>query len=320
MAHAKGAGRHVAKAVGYQEPVPGFHAQRLTAMTALTEDASGVHESHTPLLGPPVERVAPFKARLNLTWELAVVSFKLKYAGSILGYVWSLVKPLLLFGMLYLIFAKFLLRNQITPQENFPAELLVGIVVWTFFSEATTSAVASVVQNADMVNKTSFPRWILVLSATLTALMTMAINMALVVVVAVIFGWFHAQLSVLLVIPLVLELYLLALGLGFGLAAAYVKFRDVQHVWDLLLQLLFYASGIIFPLSLLSAGAVRLMMLNPVAQVVEDVRRALVTRAIPWSADVLGWHLLIPLGLVAFVVAAGVLVFRGMSKRFAENL
>src|SRR5437899_2448288 len=147
---------------------------------AVTDETSGAVLS--PLLQPWPERVSGLRAELNLARELAVTSFKLKYAASTLGYVWSLLKPLMLYGMMYLVFAFFLLRNRITPQENFAAQLLVGIVIWFFFNEATHAALTSVVANTDMLRKAYFPRWILVVAALVSSTMTLAVNMVLILV------------------------------------------------------------------------------------------------------------------------------------------
>ncbi|MBJ7608241.1 MAG: ABC transporter permease [Candidatus Dormibacteraeota bacterium] len=274
----------------------------------------------SPLLAPWAESPSTVRSYLSLIRELAVTSFKLKYAGSVLGYIWSLIKPLMLFGMMYLIFAAFLLKGRTSSAENFPVELLVAIVLWTFFADATTTALASIAGNGDMIRKAYFPRWILVVASTMSAAMTLIVNAVLIFVLGLLFHWYQVGWQSLLLIPLLLELYVLSLGIGMLLAALYVYYRDLGHIWEILLQLLFYLSAIIFPFSLLSPQLQGLAAMNPVAQIIEDARRAVVSSAIPWSTDLLGRRLVVPLVLVIGALGVGIWSFQVLSKRFGERL
>jgi ABC-2 type transport system permease protein len=265
-------------------------------------------------------RPSAFRSNLNLTRELAVTTFKLKYTGSVLGYAWSMVKPLLIFGMTYLVFAVFLLRGRTSAGENFAVELLLGIVLWTFFADATVSAVGAIAGNAHIVRKAYFPRWILVVASTLSATMTLAVNLVLMLAIGIPLGWFHLGLPTLLVPLLFLELYLLVAGIGLLLSALFVFYRDLGHVWEIMLQLLFYASAIVFPFSLIPGRFRQLIAFNPLAQLLEDMRRALVTSVIPWSADVLGGLLIIPCAAVCLIFGVGFLVFHRLSPKFGEAL
>jgi ABC-2 type transport system permease protein len=290
-------------------------------MTTLVEGGSAATMPlPSPLLEPWPEKPTRLRSYVNLTRELAVASFKLKYAGSVLGYIWSLVKPVMIFGMLYLVFAVFLLRGRTQPGENFPVQLLVGVVAWVFFSEATHGSLGAVVGNTGMIRKAYFPRWILVVASNLSSAMTLAVNMTLLLVLGLTLHWFHIGWQSLLVIPLLLELYFFALGLGFLLATFFVYFRDLGHIWDIVLQFLFYASGIIFPIRLLPPNILRLLEMNPVGQIVQDMRRALVTPAIPWSFQILGARIAVPILVTCGCVIAGGLVFHRLSGRFGQRL
>jgi ABC-2 type transport system permease protein len=269
---------------------------------------------------PVAPRPSAFRSNLNLTRELAVTTFKLKYTGSVLGYAWSLVKPLLIFGMTYLVFAVFLLRGRTLKGENFPVELLLGIVVWTFFADATVSAVGAIVGNAHIVRKAYFPRWILVVASTLSATMTLAVNLTLMFVIGFPLGWFHVGLQTLLIPLLFVELYLLVAGIGLLLSALFVFYRDLGHVWEIMLQLLFYGSAIVFPFSLIHGWYRQLIAFNPMAQLLEDMRRALVSAVIPWSTQVLGWLVIVPWLAVCVIFAAGFVVFNRISPKFGEAL
>jgi ABC-2 type transport system permease protein len=266
---------------------------------------------------PAAERPSPLRVNLNLTRELAVTSFKLKYTGSTLGYAWSLVKPLLIFGMTYTVFVRVLKAGSGDP--SFPVELLVGIVIWTFFADATSSAVGAIVANGQIIRKAYFPRWIVVVASTLSATMTLAVNLALVLLIGLPLGWFHVGLQTLLVPLLFVELYILVVGIGLLMSALFVFYRDLGHVWEIMLQLLFYASAILFPLTLIT-NRVPFAVMNPIAQIMEDIRRALITSSIPWSAAILGWLIVVPCLIVCASLAVGYLVFHRSSPRFAEAL
>ena len=278
---------------------------------------------------PPLEHAAPraatdrasaFQSNLNLTRELAVTAFKLKYTGSVLGYAWSLVKPLLIFGMTYLVFAVFLLKGRTSRAENFPVELLLGVVVWTFFADATISSVSAIAGNGHMIRKAYFPRWIPVVASTLSATMTLAVNMALMFAVGIPLGWFHVGLQTLLLPLLFVELYFLVVGIALLLSALFVFYRDLGHVWEISLQLLFYGSAIVFPFTLLSPRFRTLLAFNPVAQIVEDMRRAVVTTAIPWSTQILGSWAFVPFLAVSVIFGLGFYVFRRLTPRFGEAI
>ena len=271
------------------------------------------------LTGPSTGPSA-LRRNVSLTAELAVTSFKLRYTGSVLGYVWSLVKPLMVFGMLYVVFAFFLLRGRTNDLENFPVQLLVGIVVWTFFADGTVAGLHSIVDSSQLVIKTYFPRWIIVLAATLSAAMTLVVNLFLILAVGLPLHWFHVGWYTLWVPILFLELYALVLGFGMLLSSLFVFFRDIGYVWEIGAQFLFYASAIIFPFSLIPSRFSWLVALNPMAQIIEDMRRALVTPVIPWSGTLLGWKLALPVVGACVVLAIGAVTFGRSSRRFGEAL
>ena len=271
--------------------------------------------THSP---PPGGRMG---RHLNLTRELAVTQFKLKYTGSVLGYLWSLLKPMMVFAIMYAVFDRLLHAGR--TSDRFTLQLLIGIVIWTFFSETTVTAVNAIVVNGNLINKASFPRAILVVASSLTALMTFAINHSLIVVNAgaarqLSLGW-HSLLAV----PLLLELYALVIGISLILSALFVFYRDLGHIWEIFTQLLFYGSAVVFPLSRdILHSKVELVALNPVAQIIEDLRHALVTQdpRVPWTATILGRATPVPLLTVVVVLVVGVVLFRRLSPHFSESL
>ena len=254
--------------------------------------------------------------------ELSKTDFKLRYQGSILGYLWAIIRPFLMFGTMYLVFAKFLRFGDEIP--HYPVYLLVGTVLWNFFIECTNQGIQSLLIRSDLMRKIAFPKWIIVLSATTTALINLGINF----VVIILFSFFSGiapNLGWLLVPFLILELYLLSLGLALLLGSVNIKYRDVQSIWEVLVQALFYAVPIIYPIQMVATYSnftAHLLMLNPITQVIQDVRSLLVTDATLTSWEILPHFLLnfIPLLLVSLVFIAGMFVFKHKSKYFAEEI
>ena len=219
--------------------------------------------------------------------ELTKTDFKLRYQGSVLGYLWALLRPLLMFAILYVVFAKLLRFGSDIP--HYPVYLLTGTVLWSFFTECTTQGIQAMVHRGDLIRKIAFPKYIVVVSTTFTALINLAINLVVVILFALLNG-VTPSWTWLLVPVLVLELYCLALGICFLLGAINVKFRDIASIWDVLIQALFYAVPIIYPVTMVassSALAAKIILLNPIAQVIQDVRYSLIT-----TESITGWSFL----------------------------
>jgi ABC-2 type transport system permease protein len=254
--------------------------------------------------------------------ELSKTDFKLRYQGSILGYMWAIIRPLLMFGILYVVFAKFLRFGAEIP--NYPVYLLVGTVLWNFFTECTNQGIQSLVIRSDLMRKISFDRAVIVISATTTALINLAINLVVILIFAFISN-ITPSLTWLLLPFLIFELYFLSLGLSFLLGSTNVKFRDIGSIWEVLTQALFYATPIIYPLTIVSAHnlmAAKILMLNPVAQIIQDVRFCFVS-----NETMTGWNLLenpflkiLPIIIVSGIFLIGIFVFRKRAKYFAEEI
>lgn len=264
------------------------------------------------------------KNRILLS-ELIKTDFKLRYQGSVLGYLWAILRPLLMFAILYVVFAKLLNFGHDIP--HYPVYLLTGTVLWNFFTECTGLGIQSIVARGDLLRKISFPKYIVVVSATSTALINLAINLIVIVIFAFINGvtpnwpWLLVPFSI-------LELYVFALGISFLLGAINVKYRDITSIWDVFIQALFYAIPIIYPLTMvINSGAsgllaAKVIMLNPIAQVIQDVRHNLITsEAITTWSLIDNWFLqLLPIVIVIVVLIIATLFFRKKSKRFAEEV
>ncbi len=266
--------------------------------------------------------------------ELVVTDFKLRYQGSVLGYLWSLLKPLLLFAILYIVFVNFLKIGA--DIEHYAVYLLLGVVMWTFFTEATSQGMQAIVARGDLIRKISFPKYIIVLSGTISALINLALNLVVVLLFVVING-VDLHWSVFLLPVNILFLYIFAQAIAFFLAAVYVKYRDISHIWEVIMQGAFYATPILYPVQMLAGPKAKtaadvldsshhwvaqILMLNPVAATVQDMRYNVVThQAITtWQlfSNVL-WQL-IPYFIIVTVVVAAVVYFKKQQKYFAENV
>jgi ABC-2 type transport system permease protein len=260
------------------------------------------------------------KQNRALLSELVRTDFKLRYQGSVLGYAWSLLRPLLLFVILYIVFVKFLKLGTGVP--HYPVYLLLGIVIWNFFNEMTVQSLGSIVGRGDLIRKIRIPRWIIVLSSSISALINLFLN--LVVIVIFMFVNHVDPMRTILWMPLILaEVYLLALGLSMFLSAAFVKFRDINYIWEVILQAGFYLTPILYPLSRIpNLTFQKLILVNPMGQAIQDARYAAVTHDTTTAHRIFqgGWYQFIPYLIVIVVLVGGLSYFRKESKYFAENI
>jgi ABC-2 type transport system permease protein len=255
----------------------------------------------------------------SLVSEMVRTDFKLRYQGSVLGYLWSLLRPVFLFTVLYVVFTRVVKVGGDIP--HYPAYLLLGIVLWTYFVEATTNGMNSIVSRGDLIRKVSIPKYIIVGSTNASALVNFMINM-LVVFGFMIISKVPLQQTILLVPIFVLELMVFSLAISFLLASFYVKFRDISHIWEVILQVLFYATPIIYALSFPPLRLAKLMSLSPLTQIFQDIRSYMITPDTLTTREVFGsWvGLLIPVAIVVVTAIASMLYFIKTSKNFAEEL
>lgn len=255
--------------------------------------------------------------------ELVITDFKLRYQGSVLGYVWSLLKPLMLFAIMYVVFVHFLRFGAGIP--HFAVALLLGIVMWTFFTEATSQGMQAIVGRGDLIRKINFPKYIIVVSSTISALINFLLNLVVVLVFmifdGVIFTWSAA------LFPLsILFLYAFSLSLAFLLSALYVKYRDFSHLWEVGLQALFYATPIIYPLQMVmnySLWAAQGIMLSPIAVIFQNARAQMVGHDNVITADQLfsnPIYLVIPYAITVIVMILAIWYFKKNQGKFAEQI
>ena len=257
--------------------------------------------------------------------ELVKTDFQLRYQGSFLGMVWSVLKPLMLFAVMYVVFVKFLKFSDGTP--TFPISLLCGTCLWSFFSESTSMGMRAIVDRGDLLRKIHFPNYIIVASTTMGSMISLGINL----VVVILFGFFahaHYTWRILLVPLSIIQLYCLGLSVALLLGSLYVYFRDVAHIWEVVLQAMFYATPIIYPISMVAQNkefswAADILMLNQTTQTIMDIRHNLLSpEYVPtvWTMVDNKLLCLLPYVLSAVILWLGIHVFRKYSAKFAEVL
>jgi ABC-2 type transport system permease protein len=275
-------------------------------------------------LGRPIKGPSAFgggfRRFLALTGHLAAMEFKLRFFGSALGYLWQLVRPLLLFGVLYVVFTHFVRLNK--DVSHFPAVLLTSIVLFTFFSDATNGAVTAVLDRENLMRKVEFPRLVVPLAVVATACLNLLANLAAVLVFILASG-VSPRVEWLLAIPLVLVLIAFAAGVAMLLSALYPRFRDVRPIWEVLTQLLFYGSPILYAIEVIPNETFRhAIMLSPIAVVLEQTRHWLIDPGAPTAAQAIGHGalLLVPAAIVVGVLGIGLWVFARQAPVLVEEL
>ena len=256
----------------------------------------------------------------NLTWTLGYLEFRLKFFGSVLGYLWQIGRPLLLFGVYWVVFTQFV---EIGGDVKFYAPLLLtGIMIYQFFAEVTSGSVPSVLNRENLVRKIHFPRIVIPLSVVVTSGLNLAVN-SLAVAVFMAAAGVPVRLSWLMLIPILAMLLVLVTGLAMLLSALFVNYRDVQPIWEVVAMAAFYATPILYPLEAVRIEwAHELIMYNPLAVVMQQLRHSVFDPSAASAVDAIGgWpQLCAPIAITLGVFALGFWVFNRTAPEVAENL
>jgi ABC-2 type transport system permease protein len=255
---------------------------------------------------------------IDLLWLISVNEFRTSFAGTALGYLWSLVRPLLLFGVLLFVFQQILRFGDQIP--HYPVLLLLNIMLFTFFSESTGQAVTSVVENEGIVRKTQFPRLVIPLAAVLTRLLDLGLNMIAVFIFILAYGvgpyWTWLLLPVLL-----LPLVVITCAVASILSALYVRFRDMAIIWGVLAQALFYGTPVLYTIGVVPDRFQSIIGINPLAPIFDQARKWIIDPNAPGAVAAVGWTKFAASGVLFLAVCLlAVWVFNREAPRIAEEL
>jgi ABC-2 type transport system permease protein len=257
---------------------------------------------------------------LDLLWVLAVSDFKRTYFGTVLGYLWSLARPLLMFGVLLAVFTHvFHFSNQV---QHYPVFLLLNVVLFGFFQESTLGAVGSIVGKEAVVRKTQFPRLIIPLAVVLTTVFNFVLNLLVAFIFILAFG-LTPQASWLLLVPVLLGLLVFTCAVSMLVSALYPRFRDVGIIWTVLALALFYVTPVLYPITAPSPHLRDLIALNPLSPLFEVAQRAITDPQAPWPGSAATGgpvRLAVSICFYFTICVVAVLVFNREAPRIAEEL
>jgi ABC-2 type transport system permease protein len=260
-----------------------------------------------------------FKRVVSLTWTLAVTDWKLRFYGSVLGYLWTLVRPFAFFGVIYVVFTE--IASVGDSVKNYGLYILFSLVLFGFFGEVTSNCLSSLVTRESLLRKMRFPRIVIPLSVAMTSLLNLGMTLLAVFVFAIANADYPTW-SWLELIPLIVLLTMLALGVGMLLSVLFIRYRDVQPIWEVVSQMLFYASPVLYVATQVPEDYQRAYLVNPIASILTQVRHAVVDPTAGSAADVIGdpVRLLIPLAIVLGLFTLGLYAFNRAAPHIAEEL
>lgn len=250
----------------------------------------------------------------ELIWTLAKTDFKLRYHGSVLGYVWAILKPLLMFLILNFVFSS-IFNPRNTGTQFYSLQLLVSIMLFNFFAEGTMAGLNSLMQKSQLVTKIYVPRWAIIIAATLNSLLIFLMNLLVITVFFIWYSFWPGLVSILAFFFYVILTYILILGFSFIAAPLFVKFRDSAQIWEVATSAMFYASPIVYPLSVLPSEYHKVILISPIAFIIHFNKTSLIEGhfASPWQNIAF-----VSILIIFFIIS--ILAYRKMEKRIAENI
>jgi ABC-2 type transport system permease protein len=264
-----------------------------------------------------------YRYSMILIKEFVKVNFKLRYQDSILGYVWAPLKPLFLFSITYIVFTKGLHIGTGTP--NWATSLMFGTTLFSFFSEITSSSVSAIAGQANTIRKINFPKYVIIIASSVSALINLCINFVPIFVFAFV-QHIHFSARSLMVIPYIVELYIFAIGIGFFLSTCFVFFRDLANIWDILVQMLMYVSVVMYPIGNVAKHSqllAEVALFNPIAQIIQDIRYFFCWNGTETLYSISGKNIFIyciPFVVTILIFMFGAYIFRTKSPYFAEDV
>jgi len=286
-----------------------------------TDEADALSAEPAAVAPAPAGRrdLGSWRHFLYVTRALTATEFKLRYFGSVLGYLWTLLRPLMLFGVLYVVFTHVVRFGDAVP--HYPVVLLAAIVVFNFFSEATSAGLGSLVARENLLRKVSFPRAAVPISVSMTAATNLALGIVVVFMFAIVDG-VDPSLGWIGFLACALAAVVLATAAAVLLSVLFVRYRDVQPIWEVVLQLLFWGTPIIYTIESVPGDFQEIIMMNPLAVIIQQGRHWLAPSSTEGASQAIGDPalLLVPLLIFAAVVVLSVWSFRSAEGRLAEDL
>jgi lipopolysaccharide transport system permease protein len=249
----------------------------------------------------------------ELVWALAKTDFKLRYQNSVLGYVWAILNPLLMFGVLNFVFSNIFARGA--GIKYYGLQLLVSIIIFNFFSEGTRAGMASLISKSSLVTKIFVPRWTIVLASTVNSALIFLMNLIVIVLFFIYKGFYPSFAAVVFFLIFIILTYVIILAFSYLTAPLYVKFRDLLMIWTVLLTIMFYASPIVYPLQKLPEYIQKLMLLNPIAFIIHFTKEALIYNHFPNAVQIVIFIFFCSIFLIASHT-----IFSKLSPRIAEDI
>lgn len=250
----------------------------------------------------------------ELVWMLAKTDFKLRYHGSVLGYLWAILKPLLMFTILNFVFSS-IFNPRGTGNEYYSLQLLVGIILFNFFSEGTSAGMASLLAKSQLVTKIYIPRWTIILASTINAAMIFLMNLVVVVIFFAFKGFMPSFSSILISVLFAVLLYVIILAFSFFTAPLYVKFRDLAMIWEVVSTMLFYATPIFYSLTMMPVYIQQILLVNPTAFIIHFTKTALIDNHFPDF-----WQGLIFAIIVGSAFVLSLFLYNKLAPRVAEEI
>jgi len=250
----------------------------------------------------------------ELVLRLAKTDFKLRYHGSVLGYVWAILKPLLFFTILNFVFSSvFNFKNSGTPLYSL--ELLTALLMFNFFAEGTSAGLASLISKAQLVTKIYVPRWTIVLASTLNSFFVFLANMIVLIGFFALYKKLPSFEGILFFIIYIICLYILILAFSFLFSPLYVRFRDLSMIWEVIVSMLMYAAPIVYPLSLIPIHLQKLALFNPLAFIIHFAKQGLISNHFATASQFI---IMIASCIAIFIIS--VFVFRKSERKVAEYI
>jgi len=250
----------------------------------------------------------------NLIWMLAKTDFKLRYQGSILGYLWAILKPLMLFSILNFVFSSIFNRRG-AGVEFYSLQLLISIVFFNFFSEGTNAGLSSLLNKSSLVTKIYIPRWTIILSSTIHSALIFITNFLVIVVFFIYYQFTPSFLAIGMMLFFTVLTFLLILIFSFFAAPLYLKFRDLKQIWEVILTALFYASPVVYPLQMLPAWTHKIILSNPIAFIIHFLKTSLIENRPPEPFQIFLFLL-----FIAFSGMISLFIYKKMERKIAENI